>query len=72
MRPGPLWRRAPLRLLRDGTWTSLIVLSFLLLAATAAAGPIVDASVRNASVGRVLDTVPASSVADKRVAARVR
>ena len=61
--PGPLWRRAPLRGLREGAWSLVVVAAFLLAAASAAADVLSVAGWRTAATARVLEAVPDDAVA---------
>ena len=56
--PGPLWRRAPLRLGREGPWALLVLAAATLLATAAAAAPLFLSSAGDAAMTDVLRTVP--------------
>ncbi|MFC7162951.1 hypothetical protein ACFQL5_11690 [Aquipuribacter hungaricus] len=57
MTGGPLWARAPLRLLREGPWAVLVVAAFAVSAAAAASDVLTVSAWRTASVARTLDAV---------------
>lgn len=57
MTPGPLWGRAPSRLLREGPWALIVVAAFVVCAAAAATDVLSVSAWRTASVDRVLGAV---------------
>jgi hypothetical protein len=69
--PGPLWWRAPLRLLGSGAWGLLVVVSFGLLAVAAAAVPLFANVTRDAALASTLRQVPPGAPASESAVLRV-
>src|SRR5215475_13004861 len=68
---GPLWWRAPLRLLGSGAWGLLVVVSFGLLAVAAAAVPLFAHATRDAALASTLAEVPPDAPASQAAVLRV-
>lgn len=69
--PGPLVRRAPVRLLGSGAGGALLAAAFALFAVTAAAPPLFTDSAGNAALAAQLRAVPGSASADTGPVVRV-
>ncbi|MGV8966297.1 MAG: hypothetical protein ACOH2F_08455 [Cellulomonas sp.] len=68
---GPLVRRSPLRLLRDGPWGLLVAGAFLLVCSAAASAPIFAEASGNAAFADQLATVPVTASANSAPVVRL-
>lgn len=67
----PVWRRAPLRAVRNRAWSVLVVFAVAVLATAAAAEVLVVSAWRDVATARVLDAVPDTAAAGAAAVLRV-
>lgn len=65
MNPGPLWRAAPLRLIRSPAWLALLVLTTALLTAAWVAVPLLERLAADAALQEEVDAAAQRVVADQ-------
>jgi hypothetical protein len=70
MSPGPLWRAAPLRLIRSPAWLALLVLTTALLTAAWVAVPLLERLAADAALQEEVDAASQRVVADQAPAVR--